>query len=193
MTGTQIADNWRNYDPFLPMDVNLDGPGPVHAPQSFFTYDRFRANVLPLWGIDWNQIRAGNRARHVQPLQLLEEAARGRDQRRHGRGPAGQRRLAADVVPAGRRSTATTTSTPSTSPTPTSRRRSAAAPTRSGRSGPSARATSGGPASWRSTSTSSRRSPTPTSSRSGAGSKRTTRRSPPARPGEFGRHDRAAV
>ncbi|HYN06441.1 MAG TPA: patatin-like phospholipase family protein [Vicinamibacterales bacterium] len=60
-TGKQIADAWRNYDPFLPMDVNLDGPNQFTHMQSFFTYDRFRANVLPRWGIDWNLIRAGNR------------------------------------------------------------------------------------------------------------------------------------
>ena len=100
-TGTQIADAWRNYDPFLPMDLNLDGPNQFTHQQSFFTYDRFRANVLTRWGIDWNQIRAGQPARHVQSLQLLEEAARSRDQRRHGRRPAGQRGLAADVVPSG--------------------------------------------------------------------------------------------
>jgi predicted acylesterase/phospholipase RssA len=60
-TGTQIADAWRNYDPFLPMDVNLDGPNQFTHLQSFFTYDRFRANVLPRWGIDWNRIRSGSR------------------------------------------------------------------------------------------------------------------------------------
>ena len=60
-TGTQIADAWRNYDPFLPMDINLDGPNQFTHQQSFFTYDRFRANMLPRWGIDWNLIRAGQR------------------------------------------------------------------------------------------------------------------------------------
>jgi len=61
MTGTQIADNWRNYDPFLPISPNLAGPGQFAHLQSFFTYDAFRANVLPRWGIDWNKIRAGTR------------------------------------------------------------------------------------------------------------------------------------
>lgn len=61
MSGTRIADNWRNYDPFLPLDVNLDGPGQFAHLQSFFTYDRFRANVLPRWGIDWAAIRGGTR------------------------------------------------------------------------------------------------------------------------------------
>ena len=60
-TGTRIADAWRNYDPFLPMDINLDGPNQFTHQQSFFTYDRFRANMLPRWGIDWNLIRAGQR------------------------------------------------------------------------------------------------------------------------------------
>jgi len=61
MSGTRIADNWRNYDPFLPLDVNLEGPGQFAHQLSYFTYDRFRANVLPRWGIDWPAIRAGAR------------------------------------------------------------------------------------------------------------------------------------
>ncbi|MEZ5316132.1 MAG: patatin-like phospholipase family protein [Vicinamibacterales bacterium] len=60
-TGTRIADAWRAYDPFLPTDLNLDGPGEFSHRQSFFTYDAFRANVLPAWGIDWPTIRAGAR------------------------------------------------------------------------------------------------------------------------------------
>lgn len=62
MTGTKIADHWRDYDPFLPLDLNLDGPGEFAHQQSYFTYDNFRTNILRgKWGLDWNQIRAGNR------------------------------------------------------------------------------------------------------------------------------------
>ena len=55
MSGRLIADNWRNLDPFLPVDVNLTGLWPF-AP-SIFTYDNFRRRVLPFWGIDWDAIR----------------------------------------------------------------------------------------------------------------------------------------
>jgi predicted acylesterase/phospholipase RssA len=56
MTGRQMADNWRNLDPFLPVDANLTGVWPFSA--SLFKYDNFRARVLPFWGIDFNKIRA---------------------------------------------------------------------------------------------------------------------------------------
>jgi predicted patatin/cPLA2 family phospholipase len=55
MTGRQIADNWRTLDPFLPVDVNLSGLWP--AAPSLFTYDNFRARVLPFWKIDFQKIR----------------------------------------------------------------------------------------------------------------------------------------
>ena len=55
MTGTKIADHWRDYDPFLPLDLNLDGPGQFAHQQSYFTYDNFRVNILRgKWGLDWN-------------------------------------------------------------------------------------------------------------------------------------------
>src|SRR5438067_7927171 len=56
MTGQQIADNWRNLDPFLPVGVNLSGLWPFS--RSLFTMDNFRARVLPFWGVDWNAIRS---------------------------------------------------------------------------------------------------------------------------------------
>jgi len=60
MTGKQIADNWRNLDPFLPVDLNTSGVWPFS--RSLFTTDNLRAKVLPSWGIDWNAIRQSNRA-----------------------------------------------------------------------------------------------------------------------------------
>lgn len=60
-SGTRIADNWRNLNPFLPVGLNLDVPGgPVHA-LSFFTYDNFRRDVLPFWQIDFAAINASAR------------------------------------------------------------------------------------------------------------------------------------
>ena len=61
MTGRQIADNWRQLDPFLPVDLNWQHYWRLaHAP-SLFTYEGFRERVLPFWGIDWAKIRASPR------------------------------------------------------------------------------------------------------------------------------------
>jgi predicted acylesterase/phospholipase RssA len=61
MTGKQIADNWRNLNPFLPVDLNWEHYWRfLHAP-SLFTYDNFRERVLPFWGIDWSVINRGTR------------------------------------------------------------------------------------------------------------------------------------
>lgn len=59
MTGKQIADNWRNLDPFLPVDINTSGVWPFS--RSLFTTDNIRTKVLPSWGIDWNTIRQSTR------------------------------------------------------------------------------------------------------------------------------------
>jgi predicted acylesterase/phospholipase RssA len=61
MTGTQIADNWRNLDPFLPVDLNTEGLLRFLNAPSLLTYDRFRQHVLPFWGIDWTKIQNGSR------------------------------------------------------------------------------------------------------------------------------------
>lgn len=57
MTGRQIADNWRGYEPLSAVAPNLRGlvRGPF-AP-SLFTLERFRHNVLGRWGLDWSAIR----------------------------------------------------------------------------------------------------------------------------------------
>jgi predicted acylesterase/phospholipase RssA len=60
MSGKQIADNWRNLDPFLLAGVNWHIWQLLGSP-SLFTYDNFRARVLPAWGIDWAKVRAGSR------------------------------------------------------------------------------------------------------------------------------------
>jgi predicted acylesterase/phospholipase RssA len=59
MSGTQIADNWRNLDPFLPVDLNLPEMLRLFNARSIFTYDRFRQKVLPFWKIDWAKVQAG--------------------------------------------------------------------------------------------------------------------------------------
>jgi len=61
MSGEKMADNWRNLNPFLPVDLNWQHYWKLsHAP-SLFTYDNFRQKVLPSWGIDWAAIRNSSR------------------------------------------------------------------------------------------------------------------------------------
>ena len=59
MSGKKIADNWRNLDPFLPVDFNLQGLWPMSP--SLFTHDNLRARVFPFWGLDWNAIKASQK------------------------------------------------------------------------------------------------------------------------------------
>jgi predicted acylesterase/phospholipase RssA len=61
LSGRQIADNWRNLDPFLPVDLNWEHYWRLAHTPSLFTYDNFRDRVLPFWGIDWTKIRSGNK------------------------------------------------------------------------------------------------------------------------------------
>ncbi len=61
MNGRKIADNWRNLDPFLPVDLNWEQYWRGLHASSFFTHDRFRQQVLPFWGIDFAAIRNGQR------------------------------------------------------------------------------------------------------------------------------------
>jgi predicted patatin/cPLA2 family phospholipase len=58
MSGARIADNWRNLSPHLGMDFNLAEYGKLFYAESLFTLDRYRENVFPGWGLDWDRIRA---------------------------------------------------------------------------------------------------------------------------------------
>jgi predicted acylesterase/phospholipase RssA len=59
MSGKTIADNWRNLDPFLPVDINLSGVPPFS--RSLMTTDNLRTKVLPFWGLDWAQVQQSTR------------------------------------------------------------------------------------------------------------------------------------
>src|SRR5437867_2280839 len=61
MSGQQIADNWRNLNPFLPVDLNWENYWKLFWAPSAFTYDNFRRKVLPFWGIDWKKINSSPR------------------------------------------------------------------------------------------------------------------------------------
>ena len=61
MTGRQIADNWRNYQPLGAVEPNTRGLMFLPAASSVFKLDRFRKNVLGRWGLDWPAIRGTSR------------------------------------------------------------------------------------------------------------------------------------
>jgi predicted patatin/cPLA2 family phospholipase len=61
MTGTQIADNWRNLPPIIYADLNLEEYPKLFYGDSILKMDRFREHVFPRWGLDWDTIRASKR------------------------------------------------------------------------------------------------------------------------------------
>jgi predicted patatin/cPLA2 family phospholipase len=86
LSGTQIADNWRNFDPILGVDVNWSQLARFIYATSLFDLDAFRRNVFPQWGLDWGKIRASGRqatfnvynfSRHelrsVEPKEMTED------------------------------------------------------------------------------------------------------------------------
>jgi predicted acylesterase/phospholipase RssA len=57
MSGTRIAQNWRDVAPISGVGLNWrEWPKLIYA-RSLLSYDRFRHNVLPAWKLDWEQIR----------------------------------------------------------------------------------------------------------------------------------------
>jgi len=68
MSGKKIADNWRNLDPFMPVDLNWEHYWKLTYAPSLFTYDNFRQKVLPFWGIDWKEI---NRSKKVGTFNVF--------------------------------------------------------------------------------------------------------------------------
>ena len=61
MSGTQIADHWRNFRPLAAVGLNWSQlPRLIYA-ESLFTLDAFRHKVFPEWGLDWDKIRASRR------------------------------------------------------------------------------------------------------------------------------------
>ena len=57
MTGTQIADNWRNVPPLLFADFNWEQYAKLFYAESVFKLDHVRENVFPKWGLNWEAIR----------------------------------------------------------------------------------------------------------------------------------------
>jgi predicted acylesterase/phospholipase RssA len=60
MSGTQIADNWRNLNPRAGISFNPEELAKLPYAESLFTLDGYRSHVFPQWGLDWNKIRASS-------------------------------------------------------------------------------------------------------------------------------------
>jgi predicted patatin/cPLA2 family phospholipase len=61
MSGRQIADNWRNFNPLGGVDVNWSQLARLIYAESLFELDAYRHKVFPGWGLDWDKIRASSR------------------------------------------------------------------------------------------------------------------------------------
>lgn len=61
MSGRQIADNWRNFNPIAAVGVNWRQLLRLFHAASLLKLDAFRRKIFPAWGIDFEKIRAGGR------------------------------------------------------------------------------------------------------------------------------------
>jgi predicted patatin/cPLA2 family phospholipase len=61
MSGGQIADNWRNLPVSLFDDFNWEQYGKLFFAESILKFDRFREQIFPGWGLDWDKIRSSQR------------------------------------------------------------------------------------------------------------------------------------
>lgn len=57
MSGTQIADNWRNIPMRHGISFNWAQYPKLLYARSILTMDKFRQNVFSAWGLDWEKIR----------------------------------------------------------------------------------------------------------------------------------------
>ena len=61
MSGTQIADAWRNFKPVSAVKINWWQLLRLTHAQSLFKLDAFRKKFFPAWGLDWEKIRGSQR------------------------------------------------------------------------------------------------------------------------------------
>jgi predicted acylesterase/phospholipase RssA len=61
MSGTQIADNWRKLPADAGLDPNWHEYPKLFMGESLMKLDKFRDDVFPLWGLDWDAIRSSQR------------------------------------------------------------------------------------------------------------------------------------
>lgn len=86
MTGTQVADNWRNMHPLAAADFNLAELPKLAFAESLFDVDGIRKNMFPAWGLDFDKVRGSgldagfdvyNFSRHQ--LEVIEPKAMSED------------------------------------------------------------------------------------------------------------------
>jgi len=86
MSGTQIADAWRNANPRMGVDPNWSEYIKFFWGESLFELDAYRKYVFPEWGLDFDAIRASRREatfnvynfskhelRIVEPREMTED------------------------------------------------------------------------------------------------------------------------
>jgi len=61
MSGKEIADNWKNTNPSLGVDFNWEEYTKLFYSESLMTLDRYRENIFPGWGLDWDKIRSSEK------------------------------------------------------------------------------------------------------------------------------------
>jgi predicted acylesterase/phospholipase RssA len=61
MSGTEIAENWRNLEPSKGVQPNWAEYPRLPFARSLFRLDRWRSDVFPFWGLDWDAIRSSSR------------------------------------------------------------------------------------------------------------------------------------
>src|ERR1700730_681128 len=61
MSGTEIADNWRNTMPLSEVDVNSHQLARLLYAVSILDLDEFRRKIFPAWKLDWPRIRSSSR------------------------------------------------------------------------------------------------------------------------------------
>jgi len=58
MSGTEIADNWRNTSPLSEVDVNASQLARLLYAASILDLNAFRQKILPAWKLDFSKIRS---------------------------------------------------------------------------------------------------------------------------------------
>jgi predicted acylesterase/phospholipase RssA len=61
MSGTEIADNWRNTQPLSEVDVNAPQLARLLYAASILDLDAFRQRIFPAWKLDFSRIRSSPR------------------------------------------------------------------------------------------------------------------------------------
>lgn len=61
MSGTEMAENWRNLHPAAGVDFHGSQYPRLFYAESLFELGDYRKNVFPAWGLDWDKIRASKR------------------------------------------------------------------------------------------------------------------------------------